>query len=581
MALQLLPGLVWLERNRFSPGWISAIVFPCALLLLFCAIFGNRLWLACLLLAPFALLAPLEAFYIWRYQTPSTAEILATVSATNPREIREYLADTLIPICIALATVTAFTIATIRLALRNAFRWQHRSRKLTLALAIAAPPILMLAAWFTVRPDILAQMRANTPRLFIHSITLGYPFGVIPRLIEYRRQSLAVQQNVERLKNFSFHTRRDATVSARQIYVLVIGESSARNHWQIFGYERSTNPELSRIKNLIKIPDMLSSWVVSRDAIPQLLTRKPIDDNATLWSEPSIVQVTREAGFHTYWISNQLPLGAFDSQTAVYANEASDRQYLNQASWTSPGSVDEVMLEPLEITIKQSSGDIFIVLHMMGSHTFYDYRYPADFHRFTPTMTDAHSDVSSLSPGHYKVVLDNVQEFVNSYDNTILYTDHVLARIIGVLQDSAAVSALWFVSDHGERMPSSTCPNKAGHGFGTRDEYEIPALFWYSDAYVAAHPERVDALATNANGHTLSADTFESLIDMVGIDFPGHDESRSLFSWEWRYRPRLVTRFWTADFDKAQFDEDCQTVTLPARTIPASDTHAGLPATPQ
>jgi hypothetical protein len=86
---------------------------------------------------------------------------------------------------------------------------------------------------------------------------------------------------------------------------------------------------------------------------------------------------------------------------------------------------------------------------------------------------------------------------------------------------------------------------------GTWHEFEIPALFWYSDAYARDFPQRVAALRTNADKRTLSADTFESLIDMAGVTFPTHDETWSLFSPAWRYRARTVSQFWSTDFDHA------------------------------
>ncbi|HET7931940.1 MAG TPA: sulfatase-like hydrolase/transferase, partial [Rhodanobacteraceae bacterium] len=153
-------------------------------------------------------------------------------------------------------------------------------------------------------------------------------------------------------------------------------------------------------------------------------------------------------------------------------------------------------------------------------------------------------------------------------DNTILYTDHVLADVIDVLQHSHAITALWFESDHGELLPTATC-NRQGHGIGTWHEFEIPALFWYSDSYASAFPRRVAGLRANADKRALSGDTFASILGMTGIDFPGLDHHRSLFSPDWRYRPRLVNQFWQSDFDHAIFGKQCGAV-IPDSTPAAS-----------
>jgi glucan phosphoethanolaminetransferase (alkaline phosphatase superfamily) len=272
-----------------------------------------------------------------------------------------------------------------------------------------------------------------------------------------------------------------------------------------------------------------------------MLTRKPITSSNPGWKEPSFLPALQEAGYETWWISNQYPIGRYDSPVAMYAYEAQHVVWLNHtADWDNPGAYDGALVTALHNALQRSDHDLFLVLHMMGSHLQYDFRYPPAFAHFRPLQSDAPGSVSKD------------QRIRNSYDNSILYTDHVLAAIIDVLKQSGAVTALWYESDHGEVLPSPTC-DKQGHGMGTWHEYEIPALFWYSDAYARDFPQRVAALRANADKRTLSADTFESLIDMAGVTFPTHDKTWSLFSPAWQYRVRMVSQFWSTDFDHATF----------------------------
>jgi glucan phosphoethanolaminetransferase (alkaline phosphatase superfamily) len=229
----------------------------------------------------------------------------------------------------------------------------------------------------------------------------------------------------------------------------------------------------------------------------------------------------------------------------MYAYEAQHVIWLNHTSSVNEsGAYDGALVPALRKALQSSGRDMFIVLHMMGSHDNYDDRYPSKFRRFTPTFSDEH--------GH---VIHEIN-IRNSYDNSILYTDHVLAQIIDVLKQSGQTTALWYESDHGEVLPSGTC-RKMGHGIGTWHEYEIPALFWYSDAYAADFPGRVSTLRANAGKRSLTGDTFESLIDMAGVTFPGHDPTWSMFSPEWHYRPRIVGQFWYTNFDDAVGEGGC------------------------
>jgi len=547
ILLIMLPNLIWLFVGHGLTTWISGLIVPLLLLAFLFAVLGKRVWVACLLLAPFAALAPIEAFYIFTYLHPTNAKILATLGATNPREIYEYLGSALLPTLICITAGLLLALLATRWSWQSGIRWQHRSRSFVLTVIITLP-LAVGAATFTIP----ARLHASAHMIsgLGNSIEPGYPFGLFLRIAEYQSEWRQVRIDASRLDAFRFHAYRLRKVEQRQVYVLVIGESSRRDHWQLFGYPRTTNPELAKLPSLVPITNMLTSWPISIMGIPLLLTRKPITDTQMPWKEASILRAMQEAGFDTWWISNQLPMGKFDSPVSTYALEANHTIYLNQASLDSAGSYDDVLLQPLRDVLQKSHGDLFIVLHMMGSHLSYDMRYPAAFKYFRPTYDEPSNDVL---PG---------ERFTNSYDNTILYTDHVLAQVIDILRNNAAITAMFYASDHGEALLTPTC-SKAGHGIGTRYEFEIPALFWYSDAYAAAFPQRLSALRANADKPSLSADTFESLIDMTGVNFPGHVPSNSLFSGQWRYRSRIVNPIWQVDFDKAIFEKKCGIVLPP------------------
>ncbi|MBS0433251.1 MAG: sulfatase-like hydrolase/transferase [Proteobacteria bacterium] len=549
-ALLMLPNLIWLHFEHGVQTWMEALLLPVALLVLLFAILGELPWLTCLLLAPFAALAPLEAWYVSVYHHPVSPDVLATIVATNPREAREYLGPAMLPLAIFLLAGLTVALLAAWLSQRAHLHWRNRWRTWILIIGLSLPFASAAVAFATTHGDITERFHDSDVLLtsLEDPVASGYPFGLFQRVAEYHREWTAMRAGAARLDEFRFHARRIDAPRQRQVYVLVIGEASRRDHWQLFGYDRPTNPGLSQVANLVPIPDMLTSWPESIDAIPMILTRKPPAMRWSLaWREASILRAMQEAGFETYWISNQLAIGKYDSPVSIYAYEARHVVWLNHASWAAPGSYDEDLLQPLRDALRDSGKDLFIVLHMMGSHQSYDFRYPRAFARFKPTIADGGGEAGRN------------ERVRNSYDNTILYTDRVLTQAIGILRGSGAITALWFESDHGETLPNATC-GKEGHGIGTRYEFQIPALFWYSDAYASAFPQRVSTLRENAGKRTLSADTFESIIDMSGVDFAGHDPSWSLFSAEWRYRPRTVHVLWQTDYDKAAFGKGCEVV---------------------
>ncbi|HEU0278131.1 MAG TPA: sulfatase-like hydrolase/transferase [Rhodanobacteraceae bacterium] len=565
IALLMLPNLVWLAHD--ADAAVAALVLPLAGLVILFAIFGHRPWIACLLLTPFALLAPLEAFYIAQYHHPTSAQIIATIIATNPLEAREYFGRELIPLALVLIAGLVLGLVSAWLAGRARLALHGRQR---IALGVIGIVAMLVPAGTGLASARSARVETTTASTsawsgYAQALTDGYPFGVVPRVVRYRQEWDQMRREALQFKDFSFHARRAGPrVAQRQVYVLVIGESSRRANWQLFGYRRATNPELSTVKNLVPLSRFITTWPESIAAIPMILTRrKPAMAWDAPWHEASILRAMGEAGYETYWISNQQAIGEFDSPVSMYAYEAQHVEWLNHASWTAPNSYDGDLIQPLKDALAANHRDLFIVLHMMGSHVKYDYRYPGSFKHWTPTQ------VSPAGEGNA------IERARNSYDNSILYSDHVLAEVIHVLQSSGAVSALWFESDHGELIPTPTC-DKEGHGVGTVPEYEIPAFVWYSDSYGKDFPARVAALRANADRRTLSADTFESLIDMAGVAFPGHDESWSVFSPKWRYHTRWVAQNRHIDFDTARIGKACQRV-LPPRAAAVPSTATGLP----
>jgi glucan phosphoethanolaminetransferase (alkaline phosphatase superfamily) len=551
--LLMLPNLIWLWVGHGIDIWVCGLIVPSILLLLLFAALGDRLWIACLLMAPFAILAPMEAFYVAKYHRPTFAEIIATLVATNPREAREYLGNTLVPLVLCIIAAALLPLLAALWSWRSQLRWRSDSRTWVFVLVVIAPLAAAIAVSVAATGSVVERMTAGVQffKSLSDPIQYGYPYGMVQRVAEYRRQWLEMRKNVARLDAFRFHAHRTSNIVKRQVYVLVIGEASRRDHWQLFGYSRPTNPELTRVRNLVPFPDMVSAWPESIAAIPMIVTRKSATSNPLgTWNEASILRAMQEAGFETWWISNQMSIGEMDSPVSTYAYEAQHTEFLNHASWTAPGSYDENLLKPLRDVLHDSNKDEFVVLHLMGSHQGYDFRYPDAYKRFRPALSDSADSVSRLDHA------------INSYDNTILYTDHVLASIIGILRDSNAVTALFYESDHGETLPTATC-SLEGHGHGTRYDYEISALSWYSDDYAEAFPARVNALRSNAGKHLMSADTFESMIDMAGVEFPGHDPSMSVFSPQWRYRARITNAPWQVDIDHAGFGKGCAIVLPP------------------
>lgn len=535
-----------------SLTWITAsLAVPAGLLLGYFAVLGRRPWLACVLMTPFAALVPVVAFYIVRYRTPITESVLGTVAATNPTEAADFLGRWMWAILILSLAAGAFAVIAGWLSARAHLRFVTSRRAHTALVALALVTMTTIFGLQVIAaespPGTDSARSQDMDQRTFRVVQDSYPFGIPITLGNWWDDDVRLHAATARMRHFRFHAYRAAQPGQRQIYVLVIGESSRTDHWQLFGYDRPTNPELTSLTHLVPVSNMVSPWPMSIGGVPAMLTRKPPQQALShAFAERSIVSLLREAGFETWWLSNQSPSGEWNSPITVYAQEAQHVQWLQLQKY------DSSLTERLAQVVRESHGDLFVVLHMIGSHDDYDTRYPPAFRYFVPTVQDG---------GAFDTDYRNV---TNSYDNTIRYTDHVLGSIIKVLQHTDAVTALWYQSDHGETLPTASC-SATDHGHGFRYEFPVPAVFWYSEAYSKAFPRKVATLRANAGKPATSADTFATLADMAGVDFPGHVESRSLFSPAWRYQPRLIHPQWqdgnaVVDYDDADLGNGCELV---------------------
>jgi lipid A ethanolaminephosphotransferase len=282
----------------------------------------------------------------------------------------------------------------------------------------------------------------------------------------------------------------------KSIAVLVIGESARRANFSLYGYEKNTNPLLSKIDNLHSyeanscatyttagVKCILDHKETSSlyEILPNYLNRSDVEViwRTTNWGEPRVT------------IQNYL--------------KRSDLEALCEGSGCA---YDEVLLKSQLLASKKNK--ILLVLHTSTSHgpTYYK-KYPERFNTFTPVCENV--ELGKCSE----------EELINAYDNTIVYTDFILTQVIDELKQMEDYrSSLIYVSDHGESLgennlymhgiPKSIAPN---------EQLEIPFLVWLSD----------DSRSLKENKTLSQHHVFHSVLDFLAIDSPVYNEEMSVF----------------------------------------------------
>lgn len=351
------------------------------------------------------------------------------------------------------------------------------------------------------------------------SYNLGLAISESHKINRYRETS----------SGFLYHAEHKSVADAREVYVLVIGEASRAANWQMYGYNRATNPLLSKRDDITLFKQITTQSNTTHKSVPMILSSVHTSQHEELYKRSGLLALFNEAGFTTYFISNQQPQGAMIDHMA---NDANFVVYMD-----SPYH-DGQLVGAMQKALKEDpSQKMLFVLHTYGSHFSYHQRYPREFAKFLPD-----DDVAISSK--------NIDKIRNAYDNSVIYTDYVLNEIITLLESQENLcSAMYYCADHGEDL-LDTKEERFLHSSPTTTYYQlhVASLAWFSPMYRELFPEKTLAAQNNENASATTYSVFHTMVDMASIYSPYTDMRASLFSSEFDFAAR---RYYLNDHNKA------------------------------
>lgn len=487
---------------------------------------GRLVWL----LFPLIFFAAFQMVLIYLYGGGVIAvDMFLNLATTNPDEAMELL-DNLIP---AVAGVLVLYIPLLVLA---AWQWarhtsleaafQRRMRKA--ALRTGGVMLLASALLYVVFP----RGGERQGRFEYHVENEVYPVNVFYNLALALHESWLSAHYQERVAHFRFGAMPTHNADSTEVYVLVVGETARSSNFQLYGYARPTNPQLSRESRLMVFRNVRSQSNTTHKSVPMLLTAATADDHSRLYHEKGILAAFGEAGFHTAFFSNQL---RNHSYIDFLGEEANDACFIREKQ-PSRRPDDEQLLPYVAQELDQHHRKLFIVLHMYGSHFNYRDRYSRANARFLPD-----------EPTEAKA--ENRPQLLNAYDNTILHTDRILARLIGMLRARHYISAVLYTSDHGENIFDDS-RHLFLHASPRPSEYDtdVPLLVWTSEQFGRQYPQVVNAMRGNLRkGAESNASVFPTMLSIAGIRARARADSLSLTNRTYR----LGTRYYLDDHNHA------------------------------
>lgn len=402
-----------------------------------------------------------------------SADILMTLFQTNPDEVMDYIseqnqllwwsANTVLLLGTVLFLVFCFKLNSCR---QNCRKPAVITLLLLAYLSIFSLPRLQLNCAVTAA----ANMKATLKGFAEYQASLG--------------ERAARLQELQKI----LHSSSDG------VYMLVLGESTTRDHMHAYGYVRPTTPwldkELSNPEALI-FQNAYSNHVHTIPSLLYILTQQNQYNDLKLKDAYSVIEIAKAAGYQTYWLSNQKKYSVSDTPLTTIAQSADKAHYINDCTGNKSVSVytDEKLAEFLPDLSHSSKA--LVIVHLMGCHSLYTDRYTEKF-----------------------AVFSGSAEKVDTYDNCILHNDYVLEQLYGNISRAPNFMGWFYLSDHGEEPDLNLAHESSKFTFQMS---HIPLVMIFSEKFKQQKPDVYKALQEHKNSAWSSDLMFNAMLDILGI----------------------------------------------------------------
>lgn len=438
-------------------------------------------------------------------------DMFINVATTNPGEIGELLGNLMTIIFVAVIIyLPAIIIAIISIVRkwRLSSSLQRLTRRTGLTVT-ACGALCFFCSFFSSRPF--------QPLNDIYPVNIFYNLGTAihrtVRVADYHRTSAG----------YSFNASASHPDSIPEIYVIVVGETSRADNWQIDGYNRPTTPRLMNVEGLTSFPRAISQSNTTHKSVPMLLSALDANNfGDSIYHVKSLITAFKEAGFNTAFFSAHSRNHSFID---FFGEEADTCIFIKETGTHKKHYYDTDLLPYLDRQIQAGHNKQLIVLHSYGSHFNYIDRYPDSVAEFRP-------DRPASATHHFR------DKQINAYDNTILFTSNFIADIIERLQKMPGLSAMIYTSDHGEDIFDDD-RNLFLHASPVPSYYQlhVPFILWMNNSFIAESPEQYAALQQNSKKFVATNKSFfHTVMELAGIMTPAFDPSASVVNAD--YTPR-------------------------------------------
>ncbi len=476
--------------------WIPAVAAP-----------GAAKWYALAIHAVFAPLFILEIAHIRQFGSRVGINTFYSLFATNMQEFKEYCRQTVtFWNWVVVAAIYIVPLALIPLIPR-APALPATTRAIACALLFAA---------FLPFPRNLTKKAARFKIGYILNPYSSFAF----HYFQFKKSYAMLAKEIAAHSAPPFAAISSSLpAETAQTYVICIGESANSMHHSYCGYKRATNEFTDALgDSILRIRGVRSPFAQTLPVLEKVLTFATRKKPEKLRTRGSIIDYFKEAGFKTFWISNQYALDDNTPLTALASHADVCKCICYSDLKRFERSVDGSLLPELEKALRDTAAKKVVFLHMIGSHSAYVNRYPSEFVHF-----------QGAAPG--KEALNAMQtQMVNAYDDSIRYTDWVITQFTSILAKHSGISYLLYFSDHGEDIYDTPGNKVLGHSqLANIPMTSVPFMLWTSKEYDKARP---DIRKRHPKDAYNLEDAINTIIDLSSLSNADFDKSKSIFEEE-------------------------------------------------
>lgn len=451
------------------------------------------------------------AYFMSQYGVLIDAGMLRNFAETNVTEVRDLLSSKLLAYIVFLGVVPSWILWKVPVDYR---RWH---RELFSKVIVSFASVAVIGGVALANYQGLSSLFRNHHELrlmLVPSNYIGASAGYLREQVASAQQPfLKIGEDAQRDVALQNHPRKSLTV-------LVVGESARAENFGILGYDRDTTPTLDKEAGLIAFTDVHSCGTETAVSVPCMFSnmgRKNYDASKAK-NEEGLLDVLKRAGIDVIWRDNQS--GCKDTCNRVTVQNVSNLK--DPTLCANSECRDEILLQGLQGFIDHLDKDTVLVLHQMGSHgPEYFKRYPKEYEHFTPVCeSNALNNCSRES-------------IVNGYDNTLVYTDHVLSSLIDVLRSNQdkVDTAMLYLSDHGESLGEY---NLFLHGtpymLAPEQQKHVAMLAWFSDSYQKSYSVDTHCLQMSRDKPLSQDNLFHSMLGLLEVHSSVYQQDLDMFA---------------------------------------------------